>query len=171
MKDLKVYNIAFSGLKNSVHQFDYQVDGSFFEYFEGAEIDDAKLNVRVELEKQETMLILHFTISGTVETTCDRCLEPCTLEIEKESTLIVKYGDKYEEASDEIIFIPRSMNTLDISQYIYEFTMLALPIQRMHPTIGGVHGCNEKTVSYLIEKDNDNDEIDPRWEILSELNN
>lgn len=172
LNDLRRYNVAFSGLKMGIHQFDYQVDGAFFEHFEESDIDDAKLNVQVELEKQETMLILHFNITGNIKTTCDRCLESCTLEIAKETTLIAKFGDKYEEVSDEIIFIPRSANSLDISQYIYEFTMLALPIQRIHQTIGSIDGCNEKMISYLTEtNESDHHKIDPRWEILNELHN
>lgn len=172
LNDLKIYNIAFSGLKIGTHQFDYQVDGSFFNFFEGAEIHDAKLHVRVDLEKQETMLIFHFHIEGTIQTLCDRCLELCELDIEKEANLIVKYGDRCEEISDEIITVSRSTSSLDISQYIYEFTILALPIQRMHPNIGGVNGCNEKTVSYLNKETKYQDtNIDPRWEVLNKLNN
>ncbi|MDD4848400.1 MAG: DUF177 domain-containing protein [Bacteroidales bacterium] len=172
MKDLKEYNIAFSGLKNDIHQFDYQIDKSFFDHFEEADIQDAKLQVNVEMEKQETMLILHFDISGSLTTTCDRCLEPCNLDISKVTILIVKFGEKYEEISDDVIVIPRSMNSLDISQYIYEFSMLALPLQRVHATIGGVNGCNENMMSFLSNNsDSDHQEIDPRWEILRELNN
>lgn len=174
MKDLKEYDIAFSGLKNGVHQFDYQVDGAFFEHFEEADIQKAKLQVNIEMEKQETMLVFHFHITGSIVTTCDRCLEPCSLDLSKEASLIAKFGEKYEEVSDEIVFIPRSTTSLNISQYIYEFTMLALPIQRTHESIGGVNGCNEKMTAYLAneqEKQNKNQEIDPRWEVLRELNN
>ena len=172
MKDLKVYELNFSGLKIGIHQFDYHIDGGFFSRFEASEIQNANIDVKVEMEKQETMIILHFNLSGSVTTTCDRCLEPYTLEISTNAPLIIKYGDKFEEVSDKIIFIPPSMNALDISQYIYEYIILALPIQKTHSKIGGINGCNEKMISYLTNDNNkNNDEIDPRWKILSELNN
>ena len=41
MKNLKAFLIPFTGLKIGKHQFDYQIDNSFFECFEYVEFNSA----------------------------------------------------------------------------------------------------------------------------------
>lgn len=52
MKNLKEYLIPFAGLKMGKHQFDYQLDNAFFEYFNFSEFNNANIKVEVILEKK-----------------------------------------------------------------------------------------------------------------------
>ena len=64
MKALREYQIPYVGLKIGIHEFNYQIDGKFFEAFEGSLISDCQVHVKLELEKKETLFILNFFIDG-----------------------------------------------------------------------------------------------------------
>jgi NitT/TauT family transport system permease protein len=52
-------------------------------------------------------------------------------------------------ASEEIIFLPESDSNLDLSQIVYDYTCLSLPMQRIHED----GKCNPSTVKYLSSED------------------
>ena len=54
MKNLKAYLIQFSGLKIGKHQFEYQLDNSFFEHFNFEEFNSVAIKVDLILEKKNT---------------------------------------------------------------------------------------------------------------------
>ena len=54
MNNLKAYLIPFLGLKIGKHQFDYQVDNTFFAHFDYDEFNNASVKVNIILEKKIT---------------------------------------------------------------------------------------------------------------------
>jgi len=74
LKSLKTYSIPFTGLKLGKHFFDYVIKDEFFVEMDYSIVKKADLQCKVELDKQETMLILNFHIYGTITMTCDKCL-------------------------------------------------------------------------------------------------
>ncbi|MEN8224540.1 MAG: DUF177 domain-containing protein, partial [Bacteroidota bacterium] len=140
MKALKEYVIPFVGLKEGVHDYSYEIDGKFFESFEYSEIDNGKIHADVQMDRQERMLIFEFKMKGFVIVPCDRCLEDMEYPLEVKERLIVKFGQEYEEETEEILIIPETVSQIDISGFIYEYIMLALPLKRVHPD--GVESCN-----------------------------
>ena len=52
MKPLKEFEIPFVGLKIGKHNFEYQIDNKFFEYFEYEEFNDVNVDVNLELDKK-----------------------------------------------------------------------------------------------------------------------
>ena len=75
MKALKQFSIPFTGLKLGKHQFDFEIDKSFFDAFEHSLVKDGALKATVELDKQETMLILGFHVEGTIKLNCYKSLK------------------------------------------------------------------------------------------------
>lgn len=116
------------------------------------------------MNKESTLMDMHFKIKGTFEVTCDRCLANYMQPIEGEFRLIVKFGDDFEEESDEVVIIPKTESRIDLGQYIYEYVNLLLPIQRTHLNI---EDCDPE----MIEKINTHatPEVDPRWETLKNI--
>ena len=45
---------------------------------------------------------------------------------------MVRFGDSYQELSDDLLVVPLSEGTLDLSSLLYEYSELAIPMQRMH---------------------------------------
>lgn len=165
------YDIPLSGLKEGSHIYDFDVDGDFFESYDKSEIRECDIRIRTILVKRSVHMELTITVEGKVMIICDRCLEDYWQEIESKNTLLIKYGDQWGEVDDEVVMIPYGENSFDLSQFIYEFTHLALPIQRVHPdNKNGESSCDplmiERLREHLPEQD---DNIDPRWKELGKL--
>ena len=86
MKPLKEFTIPFVGLKIGKHHFEYEIEQTFFEYFEYEDFNNVNIKVDVALEKKATLLELHFKISGFVNINCDLTNEPYNQIIENEKT-------------------------------------------------------------------------------------
>jgi uncharacterized metal-binding protein YceD (DUF177 family) len=178
LKALKPFNIAFVGLSNGEHEFTFELNDEFFACFEGSAIEKAQLKGELLLDKKSNMLDLHFSISGLVWVECDRCLEPFWYQIETQQTLFVKFGDHSEEQSDDVVIIPSTDSHFEVSQYFYEYAMLALPFRIVHDeNPSGAQQCDPEILQQLEKykpKDNpepgdDDDSDDPRWDALRNI--
>ena len=127
------YSIAYKGLKNSTHDFNFEVDDALFAAYESREIKGGELTVDVEMLKADNQLEMDFTISGEVTCECDRCLDDCQIPIDYEGHLIVRISDDQGEYDGDIMWISPADDTVDLTQYIYESIVLSLPYQRVHP--------------------------------------
>jgi uncharacterized metal-binding protein YceD (DUF177 family) len=169
---LRQYAIPFKGLKEGKHDFNFVVDNSFFEQFESSEVKRGVVNVQVELIKHIQFLELQFDINGKITINCDRCLEPFVIRITHQAMLYIRFGEKTLEQSDDLLILAESENEVQLDQLIYEYIHLALPIQRIHPEIDGISGCNPEMMEKLNAHDADDPENaseDPRWEKLKGL--
>ena len=172
MGGLRQYAIPFTGLKEGKHDFNFVVDNSFFEQFESSEVKRGVVNIQVELIKHSQFLELQFDINGKMTVNCDRCLEPFVTRITHQAMLYVRFGEKTLEQSDDLLILADSENEVHLDQLIYEYIHLALPIQRIHPEIDGMSGCNPEMMEKLNALDGDDQEDateDPRWEKLKGL--
>lgn len=155
------YIMRFGGLKEGRHSFDYELNKEFFIGFDQDDILDAKIVVDVELNKRTTGLDLDFRLKGNFIVSCDRCLEPLDIPVDSEERLLVRFGDE-EDYEAEIIILEHKAYELDLKQFLYEFSMLTLPIQRVHD-----YDCIDESSSENEEEEID---LDPRWEALKNIN-
>jgi len=169
----KEFNIPFSGLKQGKHNFNYQIDNTFFDSFGYDEFNDANINLDVVLNKTSTMLEVDLEASGTVNVNCDITSEPFNQPIDANLHLVVKFGEEYNDEDIEILIIPHREHELNISQYVYEMLVLAVPQKRIHP------GIEDGTLKSEVldrlkelepkEKRSNKEENDPRWDELKKL--
>lgn len=176
MKNLKEYLIPFAGLKIGKHQFEYQVDKKFFEHFDFDEYNDVNIKVDVILEKKSTMLELHFKHKGTINVPCDVTNEDFDLPVKGKLTLIVKFGEAFNDENEELLILPHGEFQVDVSQYIYELIVLSVPVKRIHP--GVKDGTLENEAVRALEalspgeqkvQKKEQEDIDPRWAALKKL--
>jgi uncharacterized metal-binding protein YceD (DUF177 family) len=168
MSKASKYVIPYSGLKEGNHSFDFTVNKGFFEDFGEEVFDDANANIKVEMQKLSTMLILDFFIKGTITTFCDRCGDDLILPFESENRLYVKYGDG-ESEDEDVLILPQSEYQIDVSNSIYEYFLVSVPSRIIH-----IEGeCNEEVMKKLNELapklDADSDR-NPIWDKLKKLN-
>ena len=174
MNDLKEYLIPFVGLKIGKHQFDYQIDNTFFKNFDYDEYNAVSVKVDIVLEKKSTMLELDFKHKGTVNVPCDVSGEEFDLPIKGKLKLLVKFGDDFNDENEELLILPHGEFQVNVAQYIYESIVLSVPLRRVHPGVkdGSLTDVIEKLES-LSPKENkeeqQNNDIDPRWENLKKL--
>ena len=174
MNNLKEYLIPFAGLKVGKHQFDYQLDNTFFGHFDYDEFNDASIKVVVVLEKKSTMLELDIKHKGTVNVPCDVSGEEFDMPIKGKLKLLVKFGDEFNDENEELLILPHGEFEVNVAQYIYESIVVSLPLRRIHP------GIKDGSLSEVIDKLNSlapgenkleehKGDIDPRWEDLKKL--
>ena len=175
MNNLKEYLIPFVGLKIGKHQFDCQIDNTFFKNFDYNEFNDVSVKVDIVLEKKSTMLELDFKHKGTVNVPCDVSGEEFDLPIKGKLKLLVKFGDAFNDENEELLVLPHGEFQVNVAQYIYESIILSVPLRRIHPGVkdGSLSDVIQKLES-LSPKENkkeeqQNNDIDPRWENLKKL--
>ena len=169
MDYLADFVIPFMGLSLENHTFDFEVNNAFFEHFEYSEIKKGKVSVEVILERQERMLIFGFKIQGSVEVTCDRCLDVFDHPVSGREQLIVKFGHERLEESDDVLMIPHTDYQIDLAPLIYEYINLLLPIRHVHPmNENGEYACDPEVTKFITETP-EHENTDPRWEVLKGL--
>lgn len=171
MSYLKEFVVGFSGLSEGKHEFEYLIDDRFFHEFEYSEITEGKVKMLLILEKKPTMLILDFKMEGAVNCLCDRCAEVYSQAVSGNERLIVKFSDEpeQEEENENIKVLSSKAHEIDISQDLYEFITLLIPVKRTHPTDeNGNETCNPETL-HILNSMSKKDTIDPRWEDLNKI--
>lgn len=172
MKADRQYIIAFKGLKNGAHQFEFDIDKAFFTALEYSEVSTGKLLARVDLEKKTNLMELDISIEGMVTVACDRCLEEFEQEVSYFGNLYYKVASGTSE-DDEVIFLSESDFEIDLMHYFYESIVLSLPMPRVHPEDEtGQSGCNPEMIKRINrtpqKSKGDNSSSDPRWDKLKE---
>ncbi len=165
------YAIRISGLGEGDHDFSFGLDRKFFESFEHPEIEDGNVEVKVTLEKKPGVFSLHFTLSGEVEVVCDRCLERFMTEISTTQSIFIKMGDTPGEIEDDVLMIGRDDHEIEIAQYLFEFIILAIPYQKIHPNdASGNSICDPEMLKQLdahrFRETDQKEKNDPRWDAL-----
>lgn len=171
---MRKYSIPFKGLKDGWHDFRFDIDKVFFDEFDSSEIKEGILIAEISLYKEPQLIEIDFFIHGTVEVTCDRCLDIFTMPVQYKGKLYFKFGEEFVELTDEIIILATGQIEINIAQYLYEFICLSLPYTKIHPDINGKSGCNpdmiKKLNSLTIEKSGKRNH-DSRWDKLKEIRN
>lgn len=169
---MKKYIVDIFGLKNKKHFFEFEVDKTLFEHFGNENLQDANLKVLLALDKSETMITATVEVDGMVDLVCDRSLRVFKHPLNLNDTIYYKFGEKFEELSDEVIIIPTNYADLDFSQLIYDTVVLAIPPKIIHPDL-----LDEEDDEFTFSTSTDNEkkeveqkeEMDPRWEKLKNL--
>jgi len=173
MMKLKEFNIPFSGLKIGKHEFEYTINNTFFDSFGYQEFNAASIKLKATLNKMTTMMELDLAATGSVNVNCDVTSEPYDQHLVGNLDLVIKFGEEFNDENDEILILPHGEYQVNISQYIYEMLVLAVPQKRVHP--GVVDGTLESAALERLEElqpkevSDNNKNTDPRWDDLKKL--
>ena len=179
MKYHREFEIGWYGLALGEHHFEYQVNKRIIEDL-GYELDEVfdtlQATVKLKFDKKSSFFILNFDIDGIVTVPCDRCGEDFELKLWDEFSLIIKLtgevnNDTHSEDSDEgdVVFIPRSETVLNVFEWVYEFVMLSIPIQHIHPLNENEEPtCNPKIIALLNQLSVTEEELEKRKESTDE---
>ena len=172
MCSLETYKIDLKGLTTDETVLDFDLNDDFFQSLDGSQLEHGTLHVSASIRKMTGFFELHFLTKGFVTVSCDRCLDDMEQPIEADNLLTVKLGDTYSD-DDDTVTIDENEGILDLSWFIYEFIMLAIPIKHVHAP----GKCNSAMTQKLEELsgavrsgEEEAEAIDPRWQKLRELN-
>lgn len=170
---LSEYIIPFSSLKPGKNCFSYTIEDGFFKEFEHSDIQKAKIKVEIIADKHSAMLVFDFVIDGKIMAECDRCAEDLMVDISNKERLIVKFGEEsFEGETDEIVVLPHATQEINLAPYLYEFIHLGMPQRKIHSNEADCNQLVIKKLNELKQKNNvnNNNDIDPRWSVLKNLN-
>ncbi len=149
------FEIAFVGLRPGLHEFEYIIEDKFFQDYKQPDFTNCHAKIKLTLEKNSSFLMLKFEVDGTVDVTCDRCSNTVTIDLWDEFNMIVKLvedPDKMnnDEEDPDIYYISRTESHLQLSDWIFEFVNLSVPMQRTCKTedLGGPQ-CNKEILEML----------------------
>lgn len=191
------FKLPLKSLPVGTHEMHFRLDKQFFANMESQDVRDADVEVRLTLVHRNDLYDLTFKLTGTVTVLCDRCLDEMELPVDTDYHIVVKYGESYNDDSDEFLEIPESENSLNVAYMLNDTVALAIPIKHVHP----LGKCN-RSMSALLKKHRggrpaivgdgddveelddsefddgslDSDDVestvtDPRWDKLKELGN
>lgn len=163
------YQIPVNGLALGNHSYHFDVKDDFFEGMDYSEIHQGTVSIDLDIEKTELMMTLNFALQGKVRVACDRCADEFDIPIENNEVYYVKFGSEVAEESDDVVVVPADQHDFDISSLIYEYTILSIPIHRVHPE----GECNPEVLQMLSHEEEpvaeEENETDPRWAALKNI--
>jgi len=129
----------------------FKADFEFFQAFENEDILGADVDVVCKAAKRGQDIILDLSMNGTLTVSCDRCLEKLELPVSENAALLATSdnSDVDEINGREIIYKDPTLKSIDLSQVVYDYILLSLPMQKVHPD----GQCNPATVHYLDVKE------------------
>lgn len=176
MNSRREYEIAFVGLKPGIHEFSYRITDRFFEAYQQQDFRNCVAEVKLSLDKKNGFMLLKFAVSGSLEVICDRCGNNLPLDLWDEFNVLVKLVEEpdvmnAQEEDPDVYYISRGESHLHISDWIYEFINLSIPMQRMcrEEEMGGPH-CNKEVLEMLKRMDvQTNKTQNPLWKGLEKF--
>jgi len=159
MNSRREFDIAFVGLKTGIHEFQYRITDRFFEAYQQQDFSHCEATVKLRLDKNNGFMMLRFEVGGKLEVTCDRCGNPLPHDLWDEFNVLVKLVEDPDIMNDQeddpdVYYLAKTESHLNVSDWIYEFVNLSIPIQRMcrEEEIGGPF-CNKEVLAMLKKMD------------------
>ena len=177
MSRRREFEIAFVGLKPGVHEYNYTISDKFFEAFQQQDFRNCHAHVKLLLDKKSSFMLLKFEIGGKLQVTCDRCNSNLPLDLWDEFNITVKLVENPEvmneqEDDPDMYYIAQGESHLDVSNWIYEFINLSLPMQKAceYEKMDGPH-CNPTAIDVLkkLEPEEKETKQNPIWKGLEKF--
>lgn len=148
---LQPFIISLDELASGRSEFHYRVGEEFFGAFGNTEISAADVSVIVIVNKVGSCIGVDCDIDGFVTLPCDRCLEPLELPVRAAARLKVELGKEsdtvWQDGDRELMYLSDADVDLDLSQTVYDYCLLSLPMQKVHKD----GECNPIALGYLCE--------------------
>jgi uncharacterized metal-binding protein YceD (DUF177 family) len=176
----KEYTIEFNKVRMGPNEFEFVLDDKFLADFEYSPIKKANVEVSLQMIKTENLYDLKFHFEGIVSSTCDTCADEIDIPINDNFEMLMKLSEVSNFEDFEIVYLARTEIEFDLTQYLYESLLLAVPQRKNCSELAISKNCNPEVIKLLgqIEKEEDEnieeeseDKSDPRWNKLKDLLN
>ena len=127
--------IKLDTLQPGKYCFEYHLDGDYLRSVEKSELLDGQVDAKAELHLRELDYDIRVAVNGTIQVTCDRCLEPMEIAVEAED-------DMTADTQDES---PAQTKQIDLNWLAYELIIVNLPLVHSHQP----GGCNPEMDNLL----------------------
>ena len=166
------FTIKLGAITNGKNSFSFEIKDQFFEAFTFSDVEHANISAVGILDKDGENISLNLIIDGEInQLACDICTDELSVKISGETNVIIKKTDDDVTSTDDIFYIKKSENKLDLKHLIFELIVLNAPKKRQHALDKqGNSTCNKEMVD-LVKKYTQIKEksSDPRWDALKSL--
>jgi uncharacterized metal-binding protein YceD (DUF177 family) len=177
MKVLDAYQIPILSLEDKSYRHTFEGADDFFQAFEQEWVEKGQFSSVVELNKSASMIQVELKIEGSIRLICDRSLEEFDYPFEVDEKLIYKYADHSEEMGNNLFLLDRKSPKLDLSQDLFDFIALQVPMKKLHPRyLQEAEALEGNQFIYSTEKvsadqatEKAEKDMDPRWAALKNL--
>ncbi|MCQ2342214.1 MAG: DUF177 domain-containing protein [Paludibacteraceae bacterium] len=108
--------IDLNKLELGTHVYDFQLDSAYLSGIEKSELLGGNVTVKAELDLRPASMLLHVWVDGTVQVTCDRCLDSMDIAM----------------SADDDMEIESDAQSIDLNWLAYELIVVNLPIVHFH---------------------------------------
>jgi uncharacterized metal-binding protein YceD (DUF177 family) len=167
------FTVKLGTITTGKNSFSFEIKDQFFEAFTFSDVEHADISAIATLNKDGDNISLNLIIDGQInQLACDICTDELSVKISGETNVIIKKTDKDLVPTDEIFYIKKNENKLDLKHLIFELIVLNAPQKRQHALDKqGNSACNKEMVDlvnkYIQVKEKASD---PRWDALKSLN-
>ena len=170
-KEDNIFTIPLAGLPFGHTDYQYVINDSFFEDRDYSEVKKGVVNLHLGVEKMETMFVLTMKFDGKVVLQCDRCGDDYEQGIKDSAEIYLKYGAGKDDEDEDVIIITKNDSEFDLSDLIYEYIILSLPIHRTHDDESL---CNQEVLAKLhnfsqVEAEHEEEEENPWKQMMKDL--
>lgn len=130
MSQTQEHIIELDALEIGQHSYTFQLDNRYFSTIEKTELLGGNVTVHAQLDLRVDDYDLTLTIYGTVQVTCDRCLDPMDVVVDN---------------TEDMAPLLEDVQTLDLDWLAYEQIIVNLPLVHCHPE----GGCNPEMAALL----------------------
>jgi uncharacterized metal-binding protein YceD (DUF177 family) len=177
--DIEIFTVEFVKLADGHHEFDYEIDKTFFEYYENHDIVDAHLKVEMDIHKTGNMMIADIFTQGIFKLPCDRCLTELSLPVEAEFKLIYHLNADHiteieviNDLDSDVVYLTPQEFKINIAQAIYESSLMDIPMIKTCDDFSE-NSCDQFMLDKLngTSSESTHVQVDPRWEKLKNIFN
>jgi uncharacterized metal-binding protein YceD (DUF177 family) len=130
MSNRQEYIADLQKLNLGSYKYEFDLDDAYFAAIEKSEILGGKVRAQVVLNIRQDGVLMSVKAKGTVQVTCDRCLDPMDLPV---------------DVSEDNIEAEEGVKELDLAWQAYELICVNLPVVHSHPE----GGCNPQMDALL----------------------
>lgn len=127
-------------------------------------------DVAVTVQGKNYLVKIHSSVDGTFP--CDRCLEPFTVSLRADATVVVTEDETLdpEHDQDNLLFLPAGEDSIELNEEVRQRVLLLLPMKKLcRDDCQGLDAeTGEKLTPGTKNRVRENP-IDPRWEALRKL--
>ncbi|HBX66879.1 MAG: hypothetical protein CL670_11250 [Balneola sp.] len=130
-------------------------------------------SIHIDFYRTQQFVRTQFTVDAAVELICDRSLDSFDHEVHQNYEVLFK-AEEVEESADEngaIRNYDHTSKQIDLEQDVRDTILLNLPTKKLHPRFLDEDGNPEEVLNEQFGDipDEDEEQIDPRWEKLKDL--
>ena len=158
-------------MADGAYKYEFEIAEQFFKDLDQDIVSTGKFSVKIDLEKRSEVIVIDIEHRGHIDTACDRCSEQIELPVNDVGQIVIKFVEEMK-MDDEVTYLMKGTEKLDLAPFIFEVISLSLPLVKRYDCERDKKApCNMKVLEILQGNQRVQDEqISPIWDELKKLN-